>query len=150
MLQSPQLNTFSSLAEQPLTRVQRMHTRSPSGIVKPNRKYVLTVSVVDVAEPRNVQQALKHPGRLAAMQQELAALAENQTWELLEKQPNMNIIAAKWVYKVKYNADGTVERLKARLVAKGYTQEEGIDYNKTFSPVVKPATIRLLFAFETI
>ena len=56
----------------------------------------------------------------------------------------MNIIGSKWVFKAKLKDDGTLDRLKARLIAKGYHQVDGINYVETFSPVIKPGTIRLV------
>jgi hypothetical protein len=80
------------------------------------------------------------------MQQEYEALIKNGTWTLCPKPPHQNLIRNKWVYKIKRQLDGTIDRFKARLVAKGFYQRSGIDYTKTFSPMIKPATIRLVLA----
>ncbi|CAM8911462.1 unnamed protein product [Rhodiola kirilowii] len=76
------------------------------------------------------------------MQNEIIALQENDTWDLVDLPDGKHIIGCKWVYKTKRHSDGTIERYNARLVAKGYTQEEGIDYHETFAPVIKMTTIR--------
>jgi hypothetical protein len=75
------------------------------------------------------------------MADEYGALLPNKTWRLVPPQPSQNLIDCKWVYKVKHKADGTINLYKARLVAKGLKQRLGIDYDDTFSSVVKPATI---------
>lgn len=80
------------------------------------------------------------------MNEELLALEKNDTWTVCSLPPGKHAIGCKWEYKIKINADGTLERYKARLVAKGYTQQEGIDFAKTFSPVAKMTTVKTLLA----
>jgi len=77
-------------------------------------------------------------------------LESNQTWEIALLPKNKTVVGCKWVLKIKYNVDGTVERYKARSVTKGYTQTEDIDYLETFSPVAKMTTIRLLLSLDSI
>ena len=75
---------------------------------------------------------------------------ENNTWDLVPPPENKNVIGSKWVYKVKRNADGSVERFKARLVAQGYSQSQGIDYEEVFAPVARYNSIRSLLAVANI
>ncbi|CAJ2656280.1 unnamed protein product [Trifolium pratense] len=80
------------------------------------------------------------------MQAELDALSLNKTWTIVDLPAGKTPIGCRWVYRIKYHADGTIEFYKARLVAKGFTQMEGVDYFETFSPVAKLTTIRVLLA----
>jgi hypothetical protein len=80
------------------------------------------------------------------MDMEYEALEKNRTWHLVPRSNARNVIDSKWVYKVKKNADVTLDRYKAQLVAKGFKQRYEIDYEDTFSPVVKAATIRIVLS----
>ncbi|CAI7771471.1 unnamed protein product [Closterium sp. NIES-54] len=88
--------------------------------------------------------------RKNTMESELKSIEENGTWELVELPARRMAITSKWLFKIKFDADGKNERYKSRLVAKGYQQKEKVDYKELFAPVVKPTTLRTLFAGAAI
>jgi hypothetical protein len=97
-------------------------------------------------EPQTLQEALEDENWREAMNEEFPALKKNQTWHLVPTHKAQNLIDYKWVYKVKHKPDGMIDRYKARLVANGFKQRYGIDYEETFNPVVKIATIRIILS----
>lgn len=100
-------------------------------------------------EPKSYEEAITSDDSnewKTAMQSEYDSLIKNQTWILVEKPKHQKLIDNKWVFKVKRHPDGTIERYKARVVARGFTQEHGIDYEETFSPVVRFTSIRTMLA----
>jgi hypothetical protein len=125
-------------------------TRLQAGIRKPKRFSDGTVpyglATVSDLEPTSLREALSNNNWKHAMESEIAALQRNKTWHLVPPDKNRNLIDCKWVYKIKRHPDGSIDRYKARLVAKGFKQRYGIDYDDTFSPVVKFATIRLVLS----
>ena len=102
--------------------------------------------VIKCNEPATFEEASRDKKWKMAMDEEIQALTDNKTWILVPKKDEMKPIGCKWVYKVKYNSDGSISRFKARLVAKGYAQKFGLDYEETFSPVVRMSTIRTVIA----
>jgi hypothetical protein len=108
--------------------------------------YAYMARVAEVREPESYEEAAEDANWRTAMEEEMLALAENETWDLVDALKGVKLIGCRWVYKIKYNADGSINRYKARLVAKGYAQKHGIDYDETFAPVAKMTTVRVLLA----
>lgn len=109
-----------------------------------HRNFLAAVTVG--VEPQSFKEAMKDAGWRGAMQKEIRALEDNGTWTMETLPPGKKALGSQWVYKIKYNSDGSVERLKARLVVFGNHQIEGIDYNETFAPVAKMVTVRAFLA----
>nr|GLL42026.1 uncharacterized protein LOC109184712 [Ipomoea trifida] len=131
--------------------LQKVSSPHPlSGVISYNHltlsHKVFSIAVTSVKEPRTYNEAIQHDCWKDAMNVEIKALQDNATWELTDLPPGKTPIGCKWVYKIKLRADGSVECYKARLVAKGYTQQLGIDYIETFSPVARLTTIRTFLA----
>lgn len=104
------------------------------------------VKLTNCKEPTTFAKAVLDPKWVEAMNKELDALENNHTWDLVTLPPGKQTIGCKWVYKIKFLANGEIDRYKARLVAKGYTQEEGVDFHDTFAPVAKGATVKSVIA----
>jgi hypothetical protein len=83
------------------------------------------------------------------MSVEYNALLANDTWRLVSRPPGANIVIGKWLFKHKFHSDGTLARHKAHWVVRGFSQQVGVDYDETFSPVVKPAMIRTVLSIAT-
>jgi hypothetical protein len=108
--------------------------------------YTYMVRVIQEVEPTYFEQTVGNLKWDNAMDEQMAALDANATWELAALPKDKKAIGCKWVYKVKHNADGFMSRYKTRLVAKGYAPMYGIDYEETYSPVAKMTTIRAIIA----
>ena len=90
-------------------------------------------------------EALRDPNWRNAMSEEFNAVLRNGTYELVPPEPHQNVVGTRWIFTIKYNPDGSIDRYKARFVAKGFHQQHGFDYSDTFSPVVKSTTVRTVF-----
>ena len=94
----------------------------------------------------SVRNALADPHWRRTMEEKYAALLANQTWDLVSRPSGCNVVTGKWIWTHKRRADGTLERYKARWVLQGFSQRPGVDYDETFSPVVKPTTVRTVLS----
>jgi len=115
-----------------------------------NSQHIFALSLVSQIEPKSYVEAIRSDCWKQAMQLELNALDQNGTWTIVDLPSQVKPIGCIWVYRIKYNVDGSIERYKARLVAKGYNLIEGLDYFDTFSPVAKVTTVRLVIALASI
>ncbi|CAH9072789.1 unnamed protein product [Cuscuta europaea] len=109
-----------------------------------HRAFLAAISVHK--EPENFKEAVCDPLWKAAMQREIDALEQTGTWAVQDLPKGKKAIFCKWVYKIKYKNDGSVERNKARLVVCGNRQVQGVDYGETFAPVAKMVTVRTILA----
>jgi hypothetical protein len=99
------------------------------------------IFLVQSSDPQSYGEATGNPFWESTMQEEYNSLLENQTWDLVPLPSGRKLVRCRWVYRTKSAVDGQISRYKARLVAKGFQQVHGIDYDETFTPVVKMDSI---------
>ena len=110
------------------------------------RYKAFATALTEINIPKNIQEALLQPEWKKVVMEEVKALEKNKTWEYSKLAAEKKLVGCKWVFAVKHNADGSVNRFTARLVAKGFTQSYGIDYEEMFAPVAKLNSIRVLLS----
>lgn len=116
----------------------------PSFSVSYIKKNSLTLSTI--YEPTTYDEAVRNENWKQAIQTKFSALMKTNTWELIHVPPNKKVVGCKWVFKLKLNADGSVEIYKADLFINGFTQTEGLDYLDTLSPMVKVTNVWVILA----
>ncbi|GJS34085.1 putative ribonuclease H-like domain-containing protein [Tanacetum coccineum] len=109
----------------------------------------LFVCFLSQEEPKRIAKALSGPTWVEVIQEELLQFKLQKVWILVDLPKGKRAIGTKWIFRNKKDERGIVTRNKARLVAQGYTQEEGIDYDKGFAPMVRIKTIRLFLAYAS-
>jgi hypothetical protein len=136
------------------TRVSSRSTKNQKLMSQYERRFINALNQhhapTDDAEPRSYTEAMasEHAADWKkATDQEFASLCANGTFSLVQPPANQQVLTGKWVLRVKYNADGSVDKYKARFVAKGFMQRAGHDYDETFAPVAQKKSIRAQLAF---
>jgi transposase InsO family protein/predicted RNA binding protein YcfA (HicA-like mRNA interferase family) len=135
-------------------------TSNPKETNSTHQNYVGLNDVVDYAffssqelEPNSLAEAAKRPDAdkfISAAIDEIKAHLDNGTWEVVQLPPGKKAIGCRWVFKIKRNADGTIERYKGRIVAKGYAQRQGVDYTDTFAPTARFGALRTVIALAAV
>ena len=105
-------------------------------------------ALFSIVDPICFEEAIKYESWKKAMDEEIEAIEKNQTWKLVNLPEGKDAIGVKCIYKTKFDANANVVKHKARLVAKGFSQQPGIDYNETFSPIARLDTVRTVLAIE--
>ena len=144
------------------TFMEQVAKISNKRVVKPPSRYIEEINLTEtcftsltsgINEPSNLEEALNSENVLQwrnALDDEYNSLIKNDTLKLVQRPDNVNIVGCRWVFKIKRNSEGHIDRFKARLVAKGFTQTQGVDYGEVFSPVARMTTIRSLLALANI
>ena len=110
------------------------------------------INLIATGEPVSFKEAITCPDKdkwETAMDEEMTSLMDMGTFALVDRPKDRRIISCKWVWRIKRDSKGNVERYKARLVARGFTQIHGLDYMDTYAPVTRLETIHLLCALAT-
>jgi hypothetical protein len=133
--------------------VHPMVTRRAAGVLRPIDRLILaadtTTTPPDTSPvPSSVRTALADPHGRRAMEEEYAALLANHTCDLVPCPPGTNVVTDKWLFCHKLTSEGSLDRYKARWVLRGFTQRPGVDYDETFSPVVKFTTVRTILSWD--
>lgn len=107
-----------------------------------------------ISVPKTYEEAVNDPKHgdkwMISMNKEEFEVDANGTFEVVDMPQNTNIVSSKWVYAVKYDVDGNLERLKARIVARGFTQVHGEDFWETFAPTMRMDTLRIFLAITAM
>jgi len=106
-------------------------------------------SMLNISKPSNFHEASKSFEWKEAMKEEYQYIIKNNTWDLVNFPRGKQPICCRWLFKLKFKADGSIDKYKARFVANGYSQKKGIDFEETFSPIAKLNAIRLIIALTT-
>jgi hypothetical protein len=143
---SPPIASSSLIGSSPEQLLGRgQHIRRPPNCYSPS-----AFTATALSEPASYRDVILHPEWQHAMAEEIAALEQTGTWNLVPYPPRVRPITCNWIYKVKTCSDGSLERYKACLVARGFQQEHDRDYDKTFAPVAHMTTIHTLLAVTSI
>ena len=80
------------------------------------------------------------------MVEEYTSIMKNDVWDIVPISKGKSVVSSRWLYKIKNDADGSIEKFKARFMERGFSQKEGVDYEETFAPVARYTSIRAVMS----
>jgi hypothetical protein len=133
----------------PTTEVLRRSQRARRSAIPDDYEVYNSEEVQIEGDPTSFEEAMRHPDASKwqeSMEDEMRSMSTHKVWNLVEIPKGAKLVGRRWVYKIKYDFEGNIEKYKGHLVAKGFTQREGIDYNETFSPVSCKDSFKIIMA----
>jgi hypothetical protein len=138
------LQTLRDVGEAPRSAVRES---------RPPRKFpnymALMSSIIDV-EPSSFEEVIDQQVWQDAMVEEYTSIMKNDVWDIVSRPEGKSVVSSRWLYKIKHVADGSIEKFKVRFVVRGFSQREGVDYEETFSPVTRYASIRVVISIASV
>jgi hypothetical protein len=113
---------------------------------KPFSSYIALMCDLLENEPTCFEEAIQKKEWEDAMTEEYQSIINNEVWEIVPRPKSKDVVSSKWLFKIKHDDDGTIEKYKARFVAHGFSQKEGIDYEETFSPLSRYTSIKTIIS----
>jgi hypothetical protein len=111
--------------------------------------YIAMVSNIRESEPSTFEEVVGRQVWIDAMMEEYSSIMKNDVWEIIPRPEGKLVVTSRWLYKLKYVADGNIEKYKARFVVRGFSQVEGFDYDETFASVARYTSIRAVISIAT-
>jgi len=138
--------THEDFSDEPISERRSTRVKKPN-VKYPADTYILSQFALTVSDPLYYEEAAAEKEEWQkAMVEEMESIEKNGTWKMVDLPEGKKAIGLKWVFKTKFDANGSLQKHKACLVAKGYAQQHGIDFEETFSPVARFETVRLVLA----
>jgi hypothetical protein len=111
--------------------------------------YIVMVSIIWESEPSTFEEATSRQVWRDAMMEEYNSIMKNDVWEVVPRPEGKSVVTSRWLYKLKHDVDGSIEKYKARFVARGFSQVEGVEYDETFASVARYTSIREVISIAT-
>jgi hypothetical protein len=146
---APEETQQPQVQEEPVVEALRRSSRVRKSAIPDDYEVYECEEIHIEGDPTSYEESMSRPDASKwqeAMEDEMKSMSTNRVWDLEEIPKGAKTVGCKWVYKIKYDFKGNIEKYKGRLVAKGYTQREGIDYNETFSLVSCKDSFRIIMA----